>query len=180
MAGATVKISHLTIRNHARVPDLELEVREHMVLVGANDVGKTSLLRLLQFTLGSSTGHLYQSLSLSDLRDAASALIVDIVLTAFNDDDRAVFHREISIDPIGKKESLSLRLEVSADGDDPGAIVIRRWFPERGDDRGPTREQLRAFGWRYLPATRGISAAQLGGPNSALRTLLDAIDLGAE
>jgi putative ATP-dependent endonuclease of OLD family len=44
----------------------------------------------------------------------------------------------------------------------------------------PTREQLRAFGWRYLPATRGTSAASLDGPNSALQALLKAIELGAE
>jgi putative ATP-dependent endonuclease of the OLD family len=59
-------------------------------------------------------------------------------------------------------------------------VTIRRWFPEAGHDRAPTREQLLAFGWRYLPATHVASALSLDGPNSALQALLQAIDLGAE
>ncbi len=48
------------------------------------------------------------------------------------------------------------------------------------NDHPPTREQFAAFGWRYLAATRGTSAASIDGPNSALQALFKAIDLGAE
>jgi putative ATP-dependent endonuclease of OLD family len=36
------------------------------------------------------------------------------------------------------------------------------------------------FAWRYIPAIRGASVNQVEGPNSALQTLLRAIDLGPE
>ncbi|WP_327660902.1 MULTISPECIES: ATP-dependent nuclease [unclassified Streptomyces] len=76
--------------------------------------------------------------------------------------------------------SLVLRLEVNTDQDDPENVLIRRYFPESGHNRSPTREQLAAFGWRYLPATRGSHASQLDGPSSALQVLLQALDLGPE
>lgn len=99
---------------------------------------------------------------------------------AFYDAERALFPREISVDPGDQSESLRVQLVIAADPDDDQAITVRRWFPEAGHDRTPTREQLAAFGWRYLPATRGTSASSLDGPNSALQALLAAIDLGAE
>lgn len=56
-------ISRVAIKNHSRVQNLDLELRRHAVIVGANDVGKSSILRLLNLTLGSSTAGLYQALS---------------------------------------------------------------------------------------------------------------------
>lgn len=174
-------ISRLKVTNYARLMDLNIEVRGHLVIVGANDVGKTSLLRLLNLLLGSTTGQLYQALSLADLRDVSAPLVAEAVFVNFTNSERALFHREISIDPLTKTESLRVRLEVAADPDDPEAVVIKRWFPERGDDRGaPSREQLAAIGWRYLPANRGSTASQLDGPKSALRVLLEGLDLGQE
>lgn len=91
-----------------------------------------------------------------------------------------MFPREISIDPDDKGESLRVRLAAAIDTDDNEAVAVRRWFPDAGHERGPTREQLEAFRWRYLPATRGTSASALDGPSSALQTLLKAVDLGIE
>ena len=105
---------------------------------------------------------------------------MEATFTGFTDSERTLFPREISIDPADKSESLRVQLVVAADPDDSEAVTIRRWFPEAGHDRAPTREQLLAFGWRYLPATRGASASSVDGPDSALRALLQAIDLGTE
>lgn len=44
----TMRVSKLRIENHNRLADVEIEVRDHLVLVGANDVGKSSVLRCLQ------------------------------------------------------------------------------------------------------------------------------------
>ena len=178
--GTFMRIDHLQVTNHSRIGDLDLDVRGHAVIIGANDVGKSSLLRLLQLLLGSSTGQLFQQLSLADLRDQAVALMVEVRFIDFTDQERRLFPQEISIDQTTKAESLRVRLEVAADPDDSEAVAIRRWSPEAGHDRAPIREQLAAFGWRYLPATRGASAASLDGPNSALQTLLRTIDLGTE
>ena len=56
-----MRIGQVKVTNHSRIADLCLEIRGHAVIVGANDVGKTSLLRLLQLLLRSSTGQLFQA-----------------------------------------------------------------------------------------------------------------------
>lgn len=175
-----MRISQIEVRNHSRIRDLKLRIGDHAVIIGANDVGKTSLLRLLNLLLGLPTGQLYQVVSKDDLADEAAELVVEVELINFTDDERALFPREISIDQADKHEFLRVQLSVALDPDDPTAVTIRRWFPEGGHTRGPSRAQLLAFGWRYLPATRGASAAALDGPNSALHALLQAADLGTE
>jgi putative ATP-dependent endonuclease of OLD family len=175
-----VRIHRVKIVNHSRIADLALGIRGHAVIVGANDVGKSSLLRLLNLLLGSSTGALYQQLTLADLRDPAGELIVEVVFIDFDDTDRALFPSEIDVAESNKAESLRVRMTVSANPDDAEAVEIRRWFPDAGHERAPNRDQLLRFGWRYLPATRGASASSVDGPNSALQTLLGAIELGDE
>ncbi|WSK72006.1 AAA family ATPase [Streptomyces sp. NBC_01276] len=170
----------MKVVNYARLQDLDIEVRKHLVIVGANDVGKTSLLRMLNLTLGATLGQLYQSLSRADLRDQDQPLTVEAVLAEFSDIENATFHREIDIDPISGKASLTVRLDVAPNEDDLDAVVIHRVLTGTADRRAPTRQQLDAFGWRYLPATRGTSGTQLGGPNSALQLMFDSLDMGAE
>jgi putative ATP-dependent endonuclease of OLD family len=175
-----MRISHVEVVNHGRIADLKIEIRGHAVIVGANDVGKTSLLRLLHLLLGSSTAQLFQQLAVADLADASKNLTVEVGFAEFTNTERALFPREISIDATDKSESMRVQLVVAVDPEDAESVTIRRWFPEAGHDRPPTREQLAAFGWRYLPATRGATAASLDGPNSALQALLTATDLGSE
>ncbi|WP_329315686.1 AAA family ATPase [Streptomyces sp. NBC_01278] len=175
-----MRLTQLRIANYARLQDLEIEVRKHLVIVGANDVGKTSLLRMLNLTLGATLGQLYQSLSRVDLRDQDQPMTVEAVLADFTDIERAMFHREIDIDPNSGSASLTVRLDVAPNEDDLEAVVIQRVLTGTADRRAPTRQQLDAFGWRYLPATRGTSGAQLGGPNSALQLMFDSLDMGAE
>lgn len=171
-----MRISRVAIRNHSRVRDFDLELRRHAVIVGANDVGKSSILRLLHLTLGASTSGLYQSLAPGDLRDPEQPLVVDVRWADFSDKDRAPFHTEISVAEDEESEALWVQLSVEVDAEDDEAVTARRWFPESSHDRGPSREQLEAFGWRYLRATRGASI--MDGPLSPVRTLLDAADLG--
>lgn len=175
-----MRLTRVKITNHARLQDMDISVRDHLVVVGANDVGKTSLLRLVNGLLASGIGQLYQALSLADLRDPGAPMVVEAVLGGFSDAERALFHREIDVTQNPPGESLTVRLEVEVDVDDPDAVVVQRFLPGTADRRSPTREQLAAFGWRYLPATRGAGGALLDGPNSALRLLLDTLDLGAE
>lgn len=67
------RICKFQIENHSRLADASVEVREHLVLVGANDVGKRSLLRCLQFALGNSTAQLYAQVTANDFRDELAA-----------------------------------------------------------------------------------------------------------
>jgi putative ATP-dependent endonuclease of OLD family len=170
--GGRVRLDRITISNYSRLSDWDVQVRSHLVLVGANDVGKTSFLRLLNLILGP-TGQLYQQLSSADIRDPGSPLEVNVTLVDFDDAERALFHREIDIDPDDQHESLDVRLQVEVDPDDEESIVIQRWCPGRGEVRSLTREQVAAFGWRYLPALR---QSQLDGPTGAIQSLLRAAE----
>ena len=175
-----MKINQVWIENHARVADLHIGVRDHVVLVGANDVGKTSVLRLLNLLLGSSTATLYQAFSIGDIADTEKPLAAQVEFTELSADEWTVFPNETTIDPGDHSATLVLRMEVSVDPADPDALLVRRWFPDSGTDRAMTREQLQALGWRYLPANRTASSAQLDGSSGALQVLLSAVDLGPE
>lgn len=171
-----MRLSKVKITNHSRIQDLNLEVRRHAVIVGANDVGKSSILRMLNLLLGTSTGGLYQALKPADLRDPEQPLVVDVLWSDFSESNRRPFPSEISIGQDQTTEYLWVQMVVEQDPDDDEAVAVRRWFPESGHERAPTREQLEAFGWRYLKATRG--ASMMDGAHSPVRTLLAAADLG--
>ncbi|MGV9482197.1 ATP-dependent nuclease [Gordonia aichiensis] len=172
-----MRLSKVAITNHSRIQDLNFEVRRHAVIVGANDVGKSSILRMLNLLLGTSTAGLYQALKPGDLRDQEQRLVVNALWSGFTDENRRVFPSEISIaeDQVG--EYLWVQMVIELDPEDEEAVSIRRWFPESGHERAPSREQLEAFGWRFLKATRG--ASMMEGAHSPVRTLLAAADLGA-
>lgn len=176
-----MRLERIAMKNYKRLSDLDIAVRGHLVLIGANDVGKTSLLRALNLTLGS-TSQLYQLLGPGDLRDLEQPLIVQVVFIDFTEAERALFHREIDVDADSRKETLEVRLEVQIDPDDAESILISRWCPGRGEIRTLTREQIASFGWRYLPALRQSSPAQLDGASGAIQTLLRAVEpeLGEE
>lgn len=169
-------ISRVAMANHSRIQDLDIEVRRHAVIVGANDVGKSSILRMLNLVLGTSTAGLYQALSPADLRDRDEPLVVDVWWTNFTDKNRRPFPSEVSIAEDQETEYLWVQMVVETHPEDDEAVTVRRWFPESGHERVPSREQLEEFGWRYLRATRGSSTME--GAHSPVRTLLAAADLG--
>lgn len=172
-----MRLSRVEMTNHSRIQDLDLQVRRHAVIVGANDVGKSSILRMMNLLLGASTAGLYQALGPADLRDPEQPMVVDAWWSGFTDASRRAFPAEITIAEDQVSEYLLVRMVVERDPDDDEAVSIRRWFPESGHERAPSREQLEAFGWRYLKATRG--ASMMEGAHSPVRTLLASANLGA-
>lgn len=171
-----MRLSRIEIVNHSRVHDLDLRIRRHAVIVGANDVGKSSILRMLNLLLGTSTAGLYRELTTEDLRDPEQPLIINTWWEDFTDEIRRLFPSEISVDMDQASESLWIQMRVELDPEDSETVAVQRWFPESGHKRAPSREQLEAFGWRYLRATRGSSMVE--GKHSPIRTLLAAANLG--
>ncbi len=51
-----MKIRDITWSNYRRLPDGQLSVRDHLVLVGPNDTGKSSIVRVLHICLGMAHG----------------------------------------------------------------------------------------------------------------------------
>ena len=70
-----MRLTSVAIRNHTRVADLYIEVRRHLVLVGTNDSGKTSILRCLDLLLGANQGALYTSITADDVRDSVQDML---------------------------------------------------------------------------------------------------------
>lgn len=174
-----MKLSRISITGHAVLADLDIPVREHLVIVGGNDVGKTSIVRLLHQLMGASTQQLYQSLRPEHIREGAETLVVEARLEGFAEDEAGQFPFQMSIRE-GEPDYLLLRLEVSRVEGDAESVLIDRYFPESGNRRQPTRDQLTVIGWEYLPADRSNSADYMEGKRSAFRMMLDSVDVGED
>ncbi|MFD5225700.1 ATP-dependent endonuclease [Microbacterium sp. NPDC058342] len=174
-----MKLTKIKITGHAVLADLDVPVREHLVIVGGNDVGKTSILRLLHQLLGASTQQLYQSLRPEHIREGADMLVVEARLEDFTEDEAGQFPFQMSIRE-GEPDYLLLRLEVSRVEGDADSVLIDRYFPDSGNRRQPTRDQLAVIGWQYLPADRSNSADYMEGKRSAFRMMLDSVDVGED
>ena len=87
----TMQLTNVKIENHSRVADAQLEVREHLILVGPNDVGKSSLLRCLDFLLGSSAAQLYNRVTVDDFTDPLQPFVVEAELADLDANYYALF-----------------------------------------------------------------------------------------
>jgi putative ATP-dependent endonuclease of OLD family len=171
-----MRITTLKVTNHSAIPDIEIEVREHLVLVGPNESGKTSLLRLLDAVLRGTTGALYSLIDEAALRDASQPLSVEVLFADFSDDDKAAFPDEIEVHADG---SLSLKLLLRATHDPATAsVAIERLFLKPGLQLPVTAAHLANVGWVFLPANRSPDRELGVGRTSAMRALLGTIDLG--
>ena len=172
-----MKLSRLKIENHSRIADLAIEVRDHLVLVGANDVGKSSILRCIQLALGATTAQLYAQISAEDFRAADAEVVIEAELIDFNDEDRAAYPDEINVDATTGVTSLTIRLTAMIDENE--TINIDRIAVGAGTRRQLSRQQLDQIGWRFLSAT-SQSRELRDDRRSALTDLLAAVELGAE
>jgi len=172
-----MRLTKFEISGHAHLKPMTVEVREHLVIVGANDVGKTSILRLLNHVLGSSVQQLYQGLSVADVDPDAEALVVKIRFEDFVDDEDGKFPFEMTIEE-GEPDYLLLTMEVRISANDPENVTIERYFPDSGTRRSPSRDQLATIGWRYMRANRVDSTDYMDGRNSPFRAMLNSADIG--
>lgn len=172
---------HLTrvkIENHRRLQDLELEVRQHMVLIGPNDAGKSSLLRCLDLLLGASTGQLYNQITPEDIRESGQPFVVEADLCGFSEDEQALFPDEITVDPTGNiEQTLTIRLEASFD--DLETLSVTRTVPNKNTGRQLSREQLQAIGWTLLNAN-DRARSMSNDRRSLLDDVLANVELGDE
>ena len=146
-----MRLMRVKIENHSRLQNLELEVRQHMVLIGPNDVGKSSLLRCLDLLLGASTAQLYNQITVDDLRNLGDPFVIEADLQGFSENEQALFADEITVDPTGNTDqTLTIRLEASFD--DNETLSITRTAPNKNTGRQISRNQLQAIGWTLLSA----------------------------
>lgn len=147
-----MKLSHLSIENHSRlIHDIDIEVRRHLVLVGPNDSGKSSVMRCLDLLLGAAPEELALRLSPDDLRDRSAPFIVRCRLDDLTPQEAGVFGDAV----VGG--GVSIRLLVTQDGH--GGVTAARLVWER-NARGILGErllrdaELSALRWRFASSQR--------------------------
>lgn len=172
-----MKLTRIKLENYRRLADAEIEVRDHLVLVGPNDVGKSSLLRAIDFVLGASTAQLYGNLSPDDFRDPGQDLRFEVELADFSQDEKTLFADEIHVDPATNERSLTIQLTASIDASE--SLSIARIGPHAGTGRQLSRAQIAGLGWKFLSATAQTRDLRED-RRSALDDMLRAVDLGAE
>lgn len=172
-----MKLTRIRLENYRRLADRELEVREHLVLVGANDVGKSSLLRALDLALGASAAQLYSNITIDDFRDQDQALLVEVELAEFTDAEKVLFPDEIRVDTASGTSSLTIQLSATVDPNE--SISITRTAPHAGTGRQLSRDQIAGLGWKFLSATAQTRDLRED-RRSALDDLLRGVDLGSE
>lgn len=167
----------MRIENHSRLSDLSLEVRRHLIVVGPNEAGKTSLLRCLDLVLGASTAALYARVAKEDFADPSIPFVIEVDLGDFSPDERAVFPDEIRIGA-GRSQTLTIRLEASLDAGE--TINIKRFSPGSGTKRQLSRVQVEALGWKMVGAAHSDARGFRGVRNGVQRDILESIELGEE
>jgi len=172
-----MRLSNLKIENHSRlVNPFEIEVRDHLVLVGANEAGKSSVLRCLDLLLGCTISQLYSRLSSKDFKDPGAQLSIEAVFVDLDSDEKAAFPNASHLDPDGGPETLRIRLVAEIDDQD---MAIKRNAPDSGTDRSLNKDQFKAIGWKYLGSKARRRDIEQG-RRSALEEVLENIDLGEE
>lgn len=172
-----MRLARVKIGNHSRLADLDTEVRDHLVLVGANDVGKSSLLRCLDLVLGASTAQLYSQISGEDFRDTGQPLVIEVLIEGFSADDKALYPDEINVDVATGATSMTVQL--SAMIDDSETVTIERRALGSGTTRQLSRDQVNGLGWKFLSATNQTRDLR-DDRKSPLDEILQAVDLGSE
>lgn len=161
-----MRLSALKIRNHSRVVDLDVEVRDHLVLVGTNESGKSSILRCIDLLLGAPRARLYATLTAADVRDPARPFVVEVTLTGA---ERAVFP------DMNAAGAVRLRLDVHVGADGETLDIHRRVVTGDGGAE-LTAAQLAAIGWTMMPDDADLHAGDM----PMLRRLFATLDLGDE
>jgi putative ATP-dependent endonuclease of OLD family len=172
-----MKIRHLSWANYRRLPDGHINVRDHVVLVGPNDTGKSSIVRALHLCLGMAHGQVLAAISSRDFTVPDAPLLLIVTLDAISDEDRATFPDEITTGP---PEELVIALEATLDPTDPDQTVVRRFFPDGGHAKAPTKEQLGAIAFQFVPAVRSLLRELGGASGGAVRSLISGLDLAAD
>ncbi|GHG43862.1 hypothetical protein GCM10012320_08240 [Sinomonas cellulolyticus] len=172
-----MKITRIKFENYRRLVDTEISVRDHLVLVGANDVGKSSLLRALDLVLGASAAQLYANITIDDFRSSDVPLLFEVDLEEFSADEKALFPDEIRYEPLLEKAWLTIRLSATVDPSE--TIAITRTAPHAGTGRQLSRDQVAGLGWKFLSATAQTRDLRED-RRSALDDLLRSVDLGSE
>jgi putative ATP-dependent endonuclease of the OLD family len=157
--GQSVYLAHLTISNFRKLKGVELHFQLGLnVLIGANNVGKTSVIDALRALLA---GHddPYPRFDTGDLHHppggaASGDIEFHYVFRDLDADDEADFLAALKPDAAGKLEAhITIRY---TDADKTGRLRIKRWCGDH-EDIGLTADMMENLRGVYLPPLRDAS-----------------------
>jgi|GEM_PF-888468 len=166
-----MRIVGISSENLRRIPDFSVPTGKHLILVGPNDSGKTSIMRWISLTL--SGEGLHDKVLLSDFTDASRPIQFDVALGELSPDEEIQFADEI--DRTSTRPRLRVRLTSTIDIVD-GSVSSERTYPDF-DNAVAKLPKLAAIGWSYVPANRSTVRDLTGERGGALRRLLSEVDL---
>lgn len=175
-----MRLQHVTVENCASCPPVSADVRGHLVVVGANEAGKSTLLRLLDATLSWPYGRLLNELPVTAILDSTRPLVVEVTLDELDDEAQSVFADEIEVLPDGSFQ-LTIRMEVLASDQDPDTVEVQRDFVK--DGVRPIRllqRHLPYLRWTHLRASRSADRELGRSRSGTVRTLLTSVELDAD
>ncbi len=155
---STVKIKRLYIKNHSRLGhDLDIEVRGHLVLVGPNDSGKSSVVRCLDLLLGAAPEELPLRITRSDFLDTSQRFVVCCTMGDLDGRQLALFAHAVHAN--GKYDTQVVDMELSCSIMPTGQIQILRSIVVKDDFGAPMRlpvtdDQLACINWRFASSER--------------------------
>ncbi len=137
-----LKIARIRLRNYRTFDDCSLDLRPRTVILGANNVGKTSLLEAIESILGA--GRRGYGFTEDDIRRGSppgTKIIVDLTIRPgdgerLNADEHAVFGTHVDIYD-GDREQLLVRVEAGPDEIDGIFRTRARFLKSDGGDDGP-------------------------------------------
>jgi len=169
-----MRICNIECKNLRRIPDFSVAVGNHLVLVGPNDSGKTSILHWLNLTLG--TRVQIDGCRSSDFTDIGMPIFFEVTLNDIDSDDLLTFPDEI--EHSNGHDQLRVRFEATFDSIQ-SSVVYERTFPGFPGSR-TTPNKLRAIGWSFVSANRFLTRDVAGNRSGALRTILDDVEVGED
>ncbi|MBQ3302750.1 MAG: AAA family ATPase, partial [Eggerthellaceae bacterium] len=72
-----MKLKRIAISNCCRIKDIDIEVRDNLILIGPNGAGKTTVLLCLDMLLGMDEQRMRETVADSFIRDTARPLSVE-------------------------------------------------------------------------------------------------------
>ena len=143
-----MKLMRLRIANCSRIADVDVEVRDNMVLIGPNGSGKTTVLLCLDMLLGMDDRQLRATLSREFIRDESRPMTVEAEFANMNEREQAQFANGVDV---SKETALAVRLDVISNGDDVDVVRDYSGFDLR---KSSPQTQANIFGWTAVPSAR--------------------------